>query len=424
MNEYGKIRAEELSAAQYTALEYRKKLTRIQNMSMLCHRSAEIDYGTLLYYSVNDMFLGDKDFYILLFSEISPPNEEQMEGRDVYSQLFTYGIVEEVVHECFSGHYTYYASELDGRLVVIVCFLYGVLPGESDIHFLFPTCEEIAKICSERYGLNVIAYISDAVKSIHSVSIIYHKLLNRATLHRYIEQKFDSPIVLVSPPPMSEYPPALPYSESAKSLANALLSNENFHGIADEMLKMIISMNANSTEDLKVRLGEYLDKVYTELQLRGVKLKLERLRAEQFEIFEDAKHWSESTRWFHQVLDSIAKDRQNQQQQILRQKLESAQRYIDDHIADPNLSAEEVGKAVDMNASFLSTAFKRQLQITPTSYIRKKRLENALSLLKQSKLKIDQISDLCGFGSVETFHRVFKTEFGATPAKIRRELNK
>jgi len=424
MNESWKNKAEAIANKQYENLEYRKKLTRILNMSMLCHRSAEIDRGALLYFSVNDMYLGDGDLFILLFSEISPIQPVEEAGRDVYGQLYTYAIIEEVVNECFSGHYTFYSAELDGRLVVLVCFLYGLLQDEPDIHFLYPSCETISKKCAELYGMNVVAYISRVVGDISTVASIYHKLLSLATLHRYIEKKSDSPVVVVAPSPIEEdlFASRFPYEESAKTLANAVINQGDYHTLADEALTQIANLRAYSTEDLKVMLGSYFDTLCAELLLRGVKLKTTRLRNEHFRILVEAKHWHEQLEWLHKTLDDIAKYRSSSHQETLRQKLGVAQEYIDANIRDSNLSVLEIGKAAEMNASFLSSAFKQHLQMTPTAYIRKKRLEQAMRLLKSESQKMNEIAENCGFGSVESFHRAFKAEFGTSPAKLRREI--
>lgn len=425
MNEIGRELANELSSREYGNLEYRKKLIRIQNMSMLCHRSAEIDQGTLLYFSVNDMFLGDRDFFVLLFSENSPPQKSSQTGRDVYGQLFTYAIIEEVVKECFSGHYTFYSSELDGRLVVIVCFLYGLLPNESDIHFLHPTCEEVSRICEQRYDMKVITYVSDVVKNVTKASVTYHKLLNLATLHRYIEREFERPVYQMDAPPMEDYSviPPLPFRESARELSNAIIERREHLPIARDMMNSIATFHANSTEDLKVRLGDYFDIVCSELKIRGIKLRAENLREEQFRVLSESRHWRECTDWLYRTLDKIAREKRSVHQQTLLMKLERAQAYITDNLQNPNLSVAEIGSAVDMNPSFISTAFKRQLNMTPTEFIRKQRLEKSLKLLKDRKLTVEQVSGECGFGSVETFHRVFKNEFGTSPARLRRELN-
>ena len=424
MNDNWKIKAEELANRQYSNLEYRKKITRIMNMSMLCHRSTEIDQGALLYFSVNDMFLGKGDLFIMLFSEISPMQPAEEAGRDVYGQLFTYAIIEEVVSECFSGHYTFYSSELDGRLVVLVCFLYGILPDELDIHLLYPSCENVSKICAEQYGMNVITYISKVSGDISSVASLYNKLLNLATLHRYLEKHFDSPVVSVAPAPMAEslVSAQFPYRDVAKQLANAVINMEDYKTIADEALAQIADFRASSAEDLKVRAGDFFDILYSELLLRGVKLNADRLREEHFRALVEAKYWRELSLWLHKTLDDIAKHRRSMQQETLRQKLIFAREYIDGNILNPNLSISEIGEAIGVNASFLSIAFRQHLHVAPAAYIRKKRLEQAMFLLKSGKAKISEISERCGFGSVETFHRAFKAEFGMSPAKLRRAI--
>ena len=107
MNQAGKERAEQLAQKDYSAIEYRNRLVRMQNMDCLCHCSAEIDMGTLLYFSVNDLYLGQGYYVVLLFSEVSDNSEEQEQGRDVFGRMFTYGIIDEVAKEVLTGHYSF-----------------------------------------------------------------------------------------------------------------------------------------------------------------------------------------------------------------------------------------------------------------------------------------------------------------------------
>ena len=113
MNKAAQELAMQLAQKEYSMIEYRNRLVRMQNMGLICHCSAEIDMGTLLYFSVNDMYLGKGTFVVILFSEVSSNTEDQDLGRDVFSRTFTYAIIEEAAREAFTGHYAFYSSELD-----------------------------------------------------------------------------------------------------------------------------------------------------------------------------------------------------------------------------------------------------------------------------------------------------------------------
>ena len=64
--------------------------------------------------------------------------------------------------------------------------------------------------------------------------------------------------------------------------------------------------------------------------------------------------------------------------------------------------------------------FRQQMQTSPTRHIRSRRLEEAARLLTESDRSVSEICTQCGFGSLETFHRVFRQEYGITPGKFRK----
>ena len=87
MNDHGKRRCEELFRRRRSNSELQQAMVRRQCMAALCHCSAEIDEGTYLFFSVNDMFLGDGDYVLLLFSESGRSDAAQEERPDPYTRL-------------------------------------------------------------------------------------------------------------------------------------------------------------------------------------------------------------------------------------------------------------------------------------------------------------------------------------------------
>ena len=50
------------------------------------------------------------------------------------------------------------------------------------------------------------------------------------------------------------------------------------------------------------------------------------------------------------------------------------------------------------------------------------RLEQACKMLVTSNDSVIEICNICGFGSVRSFNRVFKNKIGKTPAEYRRNF--
>ena len=90
--------------------------------------------------------------------------------------------------------------------------------------------------------------------------------------------------------------------------------------------------------------------------------------------------------------------------------------YIDTHIyAMKNL--QEMAVAFNYNYSYLSSLFKETTGGSLADYHRKKKLETALSLLKE-EMSVSQIAELLHYSSPYAFSRAFKAEYGVAPKRF------
>jgi AraC-like DNA-binding protein len=98
-----------------------------------------------------------------------------------------------------------------------------------------------------------------------------------------------------------------------------------------------------------------------------------------------------------------------------------ARRYIEDHIADPELNADNVAAAVCMSRRALYSLFGEH-KVTPAKLIHNIRLDRAMQALNDPEQRHRKITDLafdCGFSDYATFSRMFKTRFGCPPSQSR-----
>ena len=84
-----------------------------------------------------------------------------------------------------------------------------------------------------------------------------------------------------------------------------------------------------------------------------------------------------------------------------------------------DLSLKVQAKALGVNASYLSTLFKRETGKTLTEYVNGKRIEYAIFLLNSTQLQIQVIAQYCGISDVNYFTRLFKAAVGKTPKEYR-----
>lgn len=421
MNEYGKQRCRELNAAPRSAAELNRELVRMQNMAAVCHCSAEINRGTYLYFSVNDMYLGNWDYLILLFSEISEMSTDAAPDEDMCGRMFQYALIREEASSVLEGQFSFYDSELDGRLVYLLTFPYGLPPKKRAPVFkqLDGLCRDISARCRERYDLDVMTYISSVVGRPEDLAAHYHKLLTTATLHRYINRKSGSCVYRLVAPGPGGNPIELDDNESAREIANAIVNNDDHEAVIRRIIRRMERSRFQSVDELRGRFGTLCEVLFRELKLRGLRLDAERARLELQTRFSNGNDWNEPVEWLVAFADSVAESRERATVLYSRRHFEQAERIIREKLSDPLLTERSIAAEIGISTSYLSVLFRRQTMKTPTRFIRDLRLQKAVELLQKTDLTIQQISDGCGFGSLETFHRVFKSEYGMTPGKLK-----
>lgn len=67
--------------------------------------------------------------------------------------------------------------------------------------------------------------------------------------------------------------------------------------------------------------------------------------------------------------------------------------------------------------------FKKYIGVTPGCYLQNQRLTEVCELLRESKLSIKEIAQVCAFESQNYLGRIFKQTFGVTPVQYRNNPN-
>lgn len=98
-----------------------------------------------------------------------------------------------------------------------------------------------------------------------------------------------------------------------------------------------------------------------------------------------------------------------------------AQEYIEQHYRE-DIAIGQIAEFVGMNASYLSVLFKRETHISLINYLNNIRIEQALRLLQNPRMKIYDIAFLVGYHDEKYFSRVFKKKVGISPAEYRERV--
>lgn len=84
-----------------------------------------------------------------------------------------------------------------------------------------------------------------------------------------------------------------------------------------------------------------------------------------------------------------------------------------------DLSLSALAQQLNVNSSYLSALFKKEMGSTLTEYVSKRRVSYAMFLLETTNLQIQTIAQQCGIPDENYFTRIFKKYVGVTPKEHR-----
>ena len=98
-------------------------------------------------------------------------------------------------------------------------------------------------------------------------------------------------------------------------------------------------------------------------------------------------------------------------------------KYIEENCFE-NLTLSEMARKCYYNHSYFSRVFKEAYGKTLTEYKNEKRVQEAMRLLAETDLTVEDIMRRVGYGAKKQFYQQFKRIAGITPAEYRRQSKK
>ena len=92
--------------------------------------------------------------------------------------------------------------------------------------------------------------------------------------------------------------------------------------------------------------------------------------------------------------------------------------YMQQHCHLP-LTLTDLASYVNLEKSYLTRLFRKELGMTPMLYLSQVRMENACLLLAETNESIKEIAYRCGYQTPAYFHACFKKAFHETPGEYR-----
>ncbi len=101
-------------------------------------------------------------------------------------------------------------------------------------------------------------------------------------------------------------------------------------------------------------------------------------------------------------------------------KILQGMEYIENHMHD-RITVQILADELEMNVSWLSTVFAREVGLSVSDYIRQKKLTAAKHLLSYNEYSCTDIAEYLGFASESHFSTLFKKYEGVTPKEYKKK---
>ena len=95
--------------------------------------------------------------------------------------------------------------------------------------------------------------------------------------------------------------------------------------------------------------------------------------------------------------------------------------YIEENWSDPQLSVGDISAHIGISSQYLSSIFGTSTGKSLVTYINEYRVEKAIAMLTGTDMQVKDIGEQCGFNTMQSFFRVFKTITGKPPGQYRKD---
>jgi AraC-like DNA-binding protein len=119
-------------------------------------------------------------------------------------------------------------------------------------------------------------------------------------------------------------------------------------------------------------------------------------------------------------LSSLQQDEGGWLRALVDPQLSLALALIHQH-PETNWTVEGLAKRVNMSRSGFAARFKWLMGEAPLQYVTRWRMQQAVELLRSSKLSVAEISEQVGYDSETAFSKAFKRQVGQSPNQYRKQ---
>ena len=203
-------------------------------------------------------------------------------------------------------------------------------------------------------------------------------------------------------------------AEKAKNIVNSVIDRNKMNGASPKTLRFLLF----SISGTIIRTINSLDERYAEV-----------IPEINFPPIMQSQNFQKSLIGVEEIIDSTCYSVKVVQDSFAESSSETYQiykdviAYIHANYLNSMINVSSIADHFDISIAYLSRIFKKYHGINISEYITHYRLDRAKELLNENKM-VGEVVDKCGFGSLRTFLRVFKSVEGITPGQYKSSVVK
>ncbi|NQX59356.1 AraC family transcriptional regulator [Paenibacillus qinlingensis] len=139
------------------------------------------------------------------------------------------------------------------------------------------------------------------------------------------------------------------------------------------------------------------------------------------EKLEEVPHIHEFTEWANELIQTAIATIEDRKMSIDHNLEIRVKSYIEEHLFE-DISLEMVADHMKVSANYLGKLFKKITGVKFTEYMTERKLTEAVKLLRDKQLSVNEIAGKLGYSSANHFIRIFKEKYGETPKQYQKWL--
>ncbi len=212
---------------------------------------------------------------------------------------------------------------------------------------------------------------------------------------------------------------------NVKRLVNLIMAWDR-EGIGKELMEIETSLKANGGKSylyLQAAAAGFYGTLIEEIQNLGVDTKEMGIHSmQEYRKIMSAGNVEEAVQALGKSIFDIVDRLEENSQHKYRKLVATAEKYIDAHYMERDLSLERTAREIHISPSYFSLLFRNETGVTFSDYLIRKRIEKAKELLRNTDLKAYEIAEKVGYDTAAYYSTAFKKATGYSPTEYKKTV--